>query len=313
MPDMRLSLKRFTGNLLVLVLAIWSGAATSGCGFVLFGMGTGAFTAAYVAGEVKQIYPNGSPEAVRASAEALSDLNAPVTARGGDEARTTITGRKPDGTPVEIGITRIDENTSEVGVRVGHVGFWDQDASRQIHAAIGERLARKPPVEITPAETPPPAVPKPEPPAPAEETAPPKKKAATKPPGRVGAPPAAAEPDKPVAGVNLERTLFFASGTNALPPREVEKLDPVAAALRAHPQMVVSLHGFSDASGNASQNFLLSVDRAEAVKRYLVERGFPPDQVLVIGHGAARFLGSNDTEAGRRLNRRVEIELHNGQ
>ncbi len=285
MPDMRLSLKRFTGNLLVLVLAIWSGAATSGCGFVLFGMGTGAFTAAYVAGEVKQIYPNGSPEAVR----------------------------KPDGTPVEIGITRIDENTSEVGVRVGHVGFWDQDASRQIHAAIGERLARKPPVEITPAETPPPAVPKPEPPAPAEETAPPKKKAATKPPGRVGAPPAAAEPDKPVAGVNLERTLFFASGTNALPPREVEKLDPVAAALRAHPQMVVSLHGFSDASGNASQNFLLSVDRAEAVKRYLVERGFPPDQVLVIGHGAARFLGSNDTEAGRRLNRRVEIELHNGQ
>jgi OOP family OmpA-OmpF porin len=313
MPVMRLSLKRFTGNLLVLAVAIWSAAATSGCGFVFFGVGTGAFTAAYVAGEVKQTYPSGLPEVVRASTEALSDLNAPVTARGGDEARTTLTGRKPDGTPVEIGITRIDENTSEVGVRVGHVGFWDQDVSRQIHAAIGERLSRKPPRETTPAETPPPVVTKPEPPAPPEETASSKKKAAPKPPARTGAPAAAAEPDKPVTGVNPERTLFFASGTNELAPRELAKLDPVAAALRAHPQTVVSLHGYSDASGNARQNFMLSVDRAEAVKRYLVERGAPPDQVLVIGHGAVRFLGSNDSEAGRRLNRRVEIELHNGQ
>jgi OOP family OmpA-OmpF porin len=313
MPDMRLSLKRFTANLLVLAVAIWSGAATSGCGFVLFGMGTGAFTAAYVAGEVKHTYPSPSPEAVRASTEALSDLNAPVTVRGGDEAKTTLTGRKPDGTPVEIGITRIDENTSEVGVRVGHVGFWDQDASRQIHAAIGERLARKPSGEIIPAETQPPAAPKPEPPAPPEETASSKKKTAPKPPGRTGAPAAAAEPDKPVAGFNPERTLFFASGTNVLPPRELAKLDPVAAALRDHPLTVVSLHGYSDASGNARQNFMLSVDRAEAVKKYLIERDCPPDQVLVIGHGAARFLGSNDTEAGRRLNRRVEIELHNGQ
>jgi outer membrane protein OmpA-like peptidoglycan-associated protein len=37
----------------------------------------------------------------------------------------------------------------------------------------------------------------------------------------------------------------------------------------------------------------------------------PVDQVLVIGYGSAKFLGSNDTAAGRRLNRRVEIEIHN--
>jgi len=320
MPEIRYLLKRFTGSLLVLALAALSTAMTAGCGFVLFGMGTGAFTGAYVAGELKQTYANGYPEAIRASTETLTDLKIPVTEGGGDEAKTTIKGRRPDGTPIEVAIKKIDEKKTEIGVRTGHIGVWDQEASRQIHSLIGERLARKPPSQSAPAElSPPPVALKPEAP-PVEEPQPPKKKAPPPPkaPSRASAPAAAAppaEPDKPdaEASYHSDRTLFFPSGTNDLPPKEIAKLDRVAALLRANPEAVVSLHGFSDSSGKASQNFMLSVDRADVVKKHLAEKGCSPDQVLVIGHGAVRFLGSNDTEAGRQLNRRVEIEIHNGQ
>jgi outer membrane protein OmpA-like peptidoglycan-associated protein len=320
MPVTRLPLQRITRCLLGLAVTALSTLATTGCGFVLFGMGTGAFTGAYVAGDLKQTYASGYPEAVRASTETLNELKVPVAEGSGDEAKTTIKGRRSDGTPIEVTVTKIDEKQTEIGVRTGYVGVWDREASRQIHSLIAERLARKPPGQSAPAEIePPPAALKPEPP-PVEEPQPPKKKAPPPPkaPSRASAPAAAApsaEPAKPEAkaSYHAERTLFFPSGTNELPPQEVEKLDRVAAALRANPEAVVSLHGYSDSSGNASQNFLLSVGRAEAAKRYLAEKGCSPDQVLVIGHGAVNFLGSNDSEAGRRLNRRVEIELHNGQ
>lgn len=320
MPVIRLPLQRFTGYLLVLAFTALSTLTTTGCGFVLFGMGTGAFTGAYVAGDLKQTYANGYPEAMRASTETLNELKVPVTEEGGGEAKTTIKGRRSDGTPIEVTVKKIDEKQTEIGVRTGYVGVWDREASRQIHSLIAERLARKPPSQSAPAEpAPPPVALKPEAP-PVEEPQPPKKKAPPPPkaPSRASAPAAAAPPAEPAkpdaeARYHPERTLFFPSGTNALPPKEIEKLDRVAAALRANPEAVVSLHGYSDSSGNASQNFLLSVGRAEAAKRYLVEKGCSPDQVLEIGHGAVKFLGSNDSEAGRRLNRRVEIELHNGQ
>lgn len=315
MPATRLLMKkRFAGRLLALALAVLAIMTTTGCGFVLFGMGTGAFTGAYVAGDVKQTYANSYPEAIRASTETLNELKVALTAEGGDEAKTTFKGRRSDGTPIEVTVKKIDENQTEIGVRTGYVGVWDRETSRQLQGLIAERLARKPPSQNALAESAPPLELKPEAPPPVEEPPPPKKKAppAAKAPSRASAP---AEPAKPVAGASYdpERTLFFPSGTNELPPKEIEKLDRVAAALRTHPETVVSLHGYSDASGNASQNFLLSVGRAEAAKRYLAEKGCSPDQVLVIGHGAVNFLGSNDSEAGRRLNRRVEIELHNGQ
>ena len=313
-------MKRFICNRLILTFVAVSTAMTAGCGFVLFGVGTGAFTGAYVMGELKQTYANGYPEAIRASKETLNELKIAVAESGGDEAKTTLKGLRPDGTPVEVTIRKIDEQQTEIGVRTGHIGVWDQEASRQIQRLIAERLARKPVAEAPPVETaPPPAIVMPEPPAPVEEPQPPKKKAAPKPPTRAGAAVAPAKPAEPAptpapdASFDPEKTLFFPSGTNALPPQEIAKLDRVAAFLRAHPEAVASLHGFSDSIGKASQNFMLSVKRAEVAKAHLIEKGCSPDQVLVIGHGAARFLGSNDTEAGRRLNRRVEIEIHNGQ
>jgi hypothetical protein len=48
---------------------------------------------------------------------------------------------RPDGTPIRIENVRIDKKLTEVGVRTGSVGFWDQIVSRQIQDLIEERLS----------------------------------------------------------------------------------------------------------------------------------------------------------------------------
>ena len=299
-------MKRFSVCLLTVALAAGATAMTSGCAVALLGVGAGAATAAYVMGELTHTYESGHAEAVQASTDTLGALKIAVVERGGDERQTTLKARLADGSPVEIEIERIDAKRTEIGVRTGHVGVWDHQSSQKIHDMIGERLAPRAGREVASAKIdPPPATPQPQNPALAAEPEPGKRKAA------VGTAAAAPLPAKPaVAGVNPRLTVFFASGTDAIAPGEAPKLDRIAAMLRDHPARVASLHGYSDSGGNASQNFILSVKRADAVKRYLVAKGCPADQVLVIGHGSVKFLGTNDTAAGRRLNRRVEIEIH---
>ena len=51
----------------------------------------------------------------------------------------------------------------------------------------------------------------------------------------------------------------------------------------------------------------LSIRRAEAVYRYLVNLGVDPERLTVEGFGKSRPIASNDTEAGRAQNRRVEL------
>jgi outer membrane protein OmpA-like peptidoglycan-associated protein len=298
-------MKRLPVCLLAVALAAGASAVTSGCAVALLGVGAGAATAAYVMGDLTEIYESGYAAAVQASTDTLNALKMTVVERGEDERQTALKARPPDGSPVEINIERIDAKRTQIGVRTGHVGVWDRQASRKIHDMIGERLALKASREIAPAPTdPPPAKLQPEKPAPVAEPEPSKRRAAA---GASAPSPAKRE----TAVFNPKFTVFFASGEVEVAPGEAPKLDRIAAMLREQPERVVSLHGYSDSGGSASQNFILSVKRADAVKRYLAGKGCPVDQVLVIGYGSAKFLGTNDTATGRRLNRRVEIEIHN--
>jgi outer membrane protein OmpA-like peptidoglycan-associated protein len=305
-------MKRLAVSSLSLVLVAMATTLTTGCAVAVLGIGAGTATAAYVAGELTRTYESDYPEAIRACVDTLAGLKIPVVERAGDHRKTAIKARRPDGTPVAIGIERIEEKRAEIGVRTGHVGVWDHPASLQIHDMIGERLTRRPNKDLAALKIDsPPAEPPPKEPAPSDEPGLPKKRVASK----TAAAGAAHQPPDPSPAVhgsfNQDLTLFFANGAVEVSTENTEKLDRVAALLLANPAAVASLHGYSDTRGRASQNLQLSVGRADAVKRYLIEKGCSADQVLVIGYGSARFLGSNDTEAGRRLNRRVEIELHN--
>ena len=106
--------------------------------------------------------------------------------------------------------------------------------------------------------------------------------------------------------------LQFASGTATLPEAERPSLDRVAELLKAQPALTIRIEGHTDSSGSAEINQELSLARAQAVMDALIERGVPASRVSAEGLGAARPIADNDTEQGRRENRRVEVyAIHN--
>jgi outer membrane protein OmpA-like peptidoglycan-associated protein len=85
------------------------------------------------------------------------------------------------------------------------------------------------------------------------------------------------------------------------------QLQKVATYLAAHPERTVTIEGFSDDSGNRFVDRRLSEDRALAAQSALISLGVDSRRIAVRGYGDARPLASNDTAAGRQINRRVEI------
>ena len=71
----------------------------------------------------------------------------------------------------------------------------------------------------------------------------------------------------------------------------------------------VLVEGFTDSTGADAYNQTLSTDRADAVRVALLAQGIATTRVVSRGYGKANPVGSNDTAAGRQLNRRVEIVL----
>jgi outer membrane protein OmpA-like peptidoglycan-associated protein/predicted nucleic acid-binding Zn-ribbon protein len=103
----------------------------------------------------------------------------------------------------------------------------------------------------------------------------------------------------------------FGSGSADLRPEAAPSLAIAAAFLRSQPAAGrVRIVGFTDSVGEDSSNLELSVRRAEAVRDYLVRtHGLTPERLIAGGMGEAEPVAGNDTEAGRRSNRRVEIYI----
>ncbi|KAB2962757.1 OmpA family protein [Zoogloea sp.] len=86
-------------------------------------------------------------------------------------------------------------------------------------------------------------------------------------------------------------------------------MDRIAWLLTERTVKSVSLEGHTDSVGPENGNLVLSVNRAIAVRQALVARGVPESRLAVVGHGFSRPIAPNDSEAGRRVNRRVEIVI----
>jgi outer membrane protein OmpA-like peptidoglycan-associated protein len=75
----------------------------------------------------------------------------------------------------------------------------------------------------------------------------------------------------------------------------------------SHPGLNLGVEGYTDNVGSDEFNFKLSQQRADTVREYLISQGLPDVTVTASGFGKANFVDSNDTAAGRKRNRRVEI------
>ncbi len=95
--------------------------------------------------------------------------------------------------------------------------------------------------------------------------------------------------------------LLSRSQTGDQPGREI------GGVLRASTGLEVIIAGHTDNVGGAELNLDLSRRRAEAVKRWLVDReGVTETRLITVGHGLTRPVADNGSEEGRALNRRVE-------
>lgn len=103
--------------------------------------------------------------------------------------------------------------------------------------------------------------------------------------------------------------IFFDRNSNDLSPRAIEKLDQIYKILSDNSNAKAALNGYSDSSGAPSFNQMVSEVRAYSVMSYLAGKGIKPSRIEASGHGSQKALASNESAEGRRLNRRVEIEL----
>lgn len=109
--------------------------------------------------------------------------------------------------------------------------------------------------------------------------------------------------------LNMPAAITFGFNRSDLQPQFYPVLDNLSNTLREYNQTVVEVAGHTDSIGSDSVNQQLSVRRAETVANYLMGRGLMRDRFIVTGAGKTRPVASNDTEAGRAQNRRVEITL----
>ena len=106
--------------------------------------------------------------------------------------------------------------------------------------------------------------------------------------------------------VNMSDVLFdFNQAT--LKPGAKEKLAKVSGILLAYPTLHLSVEGHTDSIGTDDYNQKLSERRADAVRDYLTSNGIVSGNVQAVGMGKADPVASNDSDAGRQQNRRVEM------
>ncbi|MHB1179759.1 MAG: OmpA family protein [Daejeonella sp.] len=104
------------------------------------------------------------------------------------------------------------------------------------------------------------------------------------------------------------KNILFEFNSSVLKTSSYPVLDEIAREMRKYSDMKFTLNGHSSAEGTQTRNMTLSIDRATAVKSYLVTAGIDGRNLEARGFGESMPLNSNATEEARQQNRRVEIK-----
>jgi outer membrane protein OmpA-like peptidoglycan-associated protein len=102
--------------------------------------------------------------------------------------------------------------------------------------------------------------------------------------------------------------LLYETGKSDLPER-VQELEVLFEFMTNKPNVVILVEGHTDDVGSNKLNDALSLRRAESVKTYLIRKGIKHNRIKTVGYGESRPIVANNTDWGRRLNRRTEIVI----
>jgi outer membrane protein OmpA-like peptidoglycan-associated protein len=131
----------------------------------------------------------------------------------------------------------------------------------------------------------------------------------------------AKELDQSIAGAKVERVgegievtfdsgLLFDFDSDRIKPEAAKNLQELAKSLNKFGNSNLMIVGHTDSQGEDAYNMALSVRRANAASAYLQSQGVPASRISTAGRGESEPVASNDTDAGRQQNRRVEVAIY---
>ena len=106
-----------------------------------------------------------------------------------------------------------------------------------------------------------------------------------------------------------ENMVNFGFDSSDLTSAAKANLDKLAQVLKNNMDTNINIYGHTDSKGTDAYNLSLSERRAAAVKNYLVSQGVSASRMFTMGVGEKEPVASNDTDAGRAENRRVEFAI----
>ncbi len=120
------------------------------------------------------------------------------------------------------------------------------------------------------------------------------------------------EPSKGAVPIATQRrSIYFEPNSAKMGLDSRAVVDEIGGFLKAYENTVVDIDGNSDSTGTRARNIDLSHERAEAVKRYLMDKyGFPANRMRTAGNGPDKPLSDNSTPEGREKNRRTDIKVY---
>ncbi len=103
--------------------------------------------------------------------------------------------------------------------------------------------------------------------------------------------------------------VHFESGKATLRKSSYDRLNEMVEYMKSKPSVKLEIAGHTDNVGSKQDNKKLSLQRAKAVKNYLVEQGIEEKRLVAKGYGESQPVATNETKEGRQKNRRTEVRI----
>jgi len=103
--------------------------------------------------------------------------------------------------------------------------------------------------------------------------------------------------------------IYFAQGDYKILDQSFQEISEIVLLLNQYPDMVIRLEGHTDRLGGRSANMVLSENRVQEIKKYLINSGINQKRVKTAAFGGSKPISTEGTEESRQLNRRVEVRI----